>query len=144
MLPVTEHNRLGLAISGIAPTEVVSMVQLVSVGRKPVPERTIVVPGSDPTGGEPEVGVALTAGFTVKPPDGVEGSPWSPITVTVYTGTVPGTVPETANFAFRLPTPRYKLPALSIRQNGGMVDETSGPEIVQRPASSVENWSVPS
>jgi hypothetical protein len=83
VLPVTPHNRLGLAISGVSPPVRVSMIQLVSSESKPVPETTTVVPGSDPTGGEPRFGVALTAGFTVNAPNAAVGSPWSPVTITL-------------------------------------------------------------
>ena len=124
------------------------MVQLVSVDRKPVPETTTVVPGSDPSGGDPYpfggvpvVGLAtFAAGFTVYAPNAAVASPWSPTTITLY-ATPPGTVPETTNLACKA-APSHNKPVLSIRQKEGSVVETSEPEIVQGPASSVENGTV--
>jgi hypothetical protein len=55
--------------------------QPVSVDRKPVPLIVMVDPRELPKGGEPVGELSVIAGSTVKALESVDGSPWTPVTV---------------------------------------------------------------
>jgi len=107
-------------------------VQLESVGWKPAPDTTTVVPGSDATAGEPLAGFNVIEGVTVKTGLAPDVSPPLPEMVRVYA--CPGANAATLNVASK------RTPVLSITQKGDETSTVAGlDEIEHAPASNGEN-----
>jgi hypothetical protein len=90
---VTVHDRDETILGVIALRGADVIVHDLSVWSKPVPVTVMVVPGVEPSAGEPLVGVTVTNGVTLNVV-GVATSPELPVTVSVYV-TPPGALPET-------------------------------------------------